>query len=690
MRLLSTALFLALTLGGVHAQPICNANGNLLVYSNYDGGSLTINVDQNIPDQRIGICTYRSVAVTITGPFAGNVTEVIYAGYDQPNNTCGSAPPNTTITGVPAGIVSAYSPTTGNTAVTNFLGEVTQAVPGVNLVNCMIGAEGFCSASATGGANSSAQIVQFFLAEFGPGTVLRSHQTQSGCFGSASFNVSAGGNCCITETNTPPNPVYVGNGAYDVFALSDTLLCDGALTLDASFYPGGYTTNWSTGSTADAITITEPGTYVVSIPGYCIQLVDTVVVLDCCVLGEVGTQVTSISCAAAGDGAISVTPLGTGPFTFSWNTVPPQATPSLSGLESGTYTLSLTSAAGVDSTLTFTLTQPQPLTVDVFGFSPICAQAPGLGTALTSGGTAPVSIAWNTGGSGIEIPYTFAASGPLIATVTDANGCTTSDTLHVQVEQPPSSAFTLSTDTICSGGEVVLVAAAADADSLSWTLGSAGAASGAQVAVSYTVPGNEVITLVAIGPNGCASAPTSATLRVAPLPQLDLLAEPVPCERAFQVVRSVSDADDCTLWLDGVLVDMSCSAGLELDVPDEGDYELVLVASNSEGCADTLARTVTIQDTPGLFVPNAFTPDADGINDLFTIGPVAHVPGMVLRIFDRWGTEIFTTSDLSKGWDGTVGGAEVLQGVYPFLLRAPDPFEPNTLVERRGHLTVLR
>ncbi len=689
MRALMSSVFTALTLMSAQGQ-VCAPNGNLVIYSNNDGGTLTINVDQNIPNLRIGVSTYHAVAVNITGPFAGNVTGVIYAGYDQPTTSCGNAPPNTIITGVSAGIVTKYSPTTGNTAVTNFLGEVTQAVAGVNLVNCMIGAEGFCSASATGGGNSAPQIVQFFLAEFGPGTILRSHQTQAGCFNNVAFNVSAGGNCCLTETSTPPNPVYAGNGTYDVFALTDTLLCEGALTLDVSFYTGNYVTNWNTGSTADAITVTEPGTYVVTLPGYCIQLVDTVVVLDCCLLGTVEAEVTPISCAGANDGALSVSPLGTGPFTFAWNTVPPQATPSLSGLASGTYTLSLTSAAGCDTTLTFTLTEPQPLSVDVFGFSPICAQTAGLGTALTTGGTGPVGIQWNTGGSGIEIPYTFAASGPLIATATDANGCTASDTLLVQVEQPPSSAFTLSTDTVCAGGEVVLTAADADADALSWTLGSAGPDSGEQVAVSYTAPGNEVLTLVAIGPNGCASAPTSATLRVAPQPEVELLTVPVPCDRSFRVLQSVSNADACALWLDGGLVDASCRTGLLLEVPDEGEYELVLVASNNEGCSNTVARTVTVQDTPGLFVPNAFTPDADGINDLFTVAPGTVVREGLLLIFDRWGQELFTSADLANGWDGTAGGTPVPDGIYAYLLRAPDPCTPSKQLELRGHVTLLR
>ena len=106
MRHLATALLLALTVGEVHAQSVCNTNGNLVIFSNNDGGTLTINVNQNIPDLRIGVSTYHAVAVNITGPFAGNVTGVIYAGYDQSSAPCGNAPSSTTITGVAAGIVT--------------------------------------------------------------------------------------------------------------------------------------------------------------------------------------------------------------------------------------------------------------------------------------------------------------------------------------------------------------------------------------------------------------------------------------------------------------------------------------------------------------------------------------------------------------------------------------------------------
>ena len=76
-------LFILLFAWKIHAQNVCNQNGNLAVFSNYDGGILTIDVDQNIPNLVIAICTYEPVQVTITGAFAGNVVQVIYAGFNS-------------------------------------------------------------------------------------------------------------------------------------------------------------------------------------------------------------------------------------------------------------------------------------------------------------------------------------------------------------------------------------------------------------------------------------------------------------------------------------------------------------------------------------------------------------------------------------------------------------------------------
>lgn len=269
---------------------VCNVNGNVMVYSNYEGGVLNIDVDQNIPNLKIGICTYEAVEVNFSGAFVSNITEVIYAGFNGTNNTnCGNSIATTVINGVPSNIVSIYSTTTNNIAPTTYLGE--PVAPGsVPLVNCMTGADG-CSNSNAGGANSSPQIVQYFLAEFGSGAQLFGHLTQYNCF-SGTYALSAGGNCCLETPTTPPNLIYAGGSNYNFILPNDTLLCSGSITIDLSFYPvlfqpptyPGYV--WSDGTTGPVITITSPGTYSFTAGDYCHYgnnlLTDTIVVLPCC------------------------------------------------------------------------------------------------------------------------------------------------------------------------------------------------------------------------------------------------------------------------------------------------------------------------------------------------------------------------------------------------------------------------
>ncbi len=440
----------------------CDPAGNVMIYSNYDGGQLTINVDQDIPDLRIGICTYEAVAVDFVGPFVGNITQVIYAGFDGTNNNCGNNPPTTVITGVPASIVTYYSQTLGNIAIANYLGE--PLAPGFPpLVNCITGAEGECSTSNAGGGNSAPQIAQFFLAEFGAGSTLFGHQVQYDCF-NGTFNLSAGGNCCLTETGTPPNPIYSGNATYDFIPWTDSLLCNGPITIDLSFYPvlfqpptyPGYV--WSDGTTGPVITITEPGTYSFIVGDYCHYedgnwLTDTVVVLPCCSFGGVQSTVDPIACAGGADGSINVQPVVTGNYSYAWNTVPPVDTPLITDLIAGSYTVQIDNGAGCDTTLTFTLAEPPPVVLEVVGDADLCLGESTALTAVWSGAVGNVVVDWGALGTGTDVVFTPTEPTPVTATLTDANGCTATVDLLVDVTLccPTYTVDATLTDPLCNG-----------------------------------------------------------------------------------------------------------------------------------------------------------------------------------------------------------------------------------------------
>lgn len=183
----------------LNAQSICDPGGNVVIYSNYDGGPLTINVDQNIPNLKIGVLSYEFCRIEVTGTYAANVTQLWYVGYDGNNDHCSlGAPLNTTITGVPNPVDSIiiYPPAT----YTNPNGY------GVMICNTS------CNTTVDqGGCNTADQTAHYFLTKFG-GSLLF-HQTQYGCW-SDTLNISAGGNCCANPMTT------LEETSADLFSLS--------------------------------------------------------------------------------------------------------------------------------------------------------------------------------------------------------------------------------------------------------------------------------------------------------------------------------------------------------------------------------------------------------------------------------------------------------------------------------------
>lgn len=181
-------LLLSFTVGimaiNLSAQTIvCNPAGNLIIYTNYDGGHLSINVDANIPNLKIGIVSYEPVTVLLGGAYVNNVTEVAYAGYNGTNGTnCGAAIPATTITGAPSGV----TPT-----ITSYPPSPLSNPNGYGSIICGYS----CSTTSNqGGCNTVDQIEAYFMSIFS-GAVLYAHDVQYSCW-TTTQSVAAGGTCC--------------------------------------------------------------------------------------------------------------------------------------------------------------------------------------------------------------------------------------------------------------------------------------------------------------------------------------------------------------------------------------------------------------------------------------------------------------------------------------------------------------
>lgn len=108
--------------------------------------------------------------------------------------------------------------------------------------------------------------------------------------------------------------------------------------------------------------------------------------------------------------------------------------------------------------------------------------------------------------------------------------------------------------------------------------------------------------------------------------------------------------------------------------------------SNSEGCFTISAVTVEII-MPYFFIPNTFTPNGDGINDVFTILTGSAFSIKAFKIFNRWGEIVYQTSDITKYWDGLKENANVPVGVYYWVMEGDESLKP---FKKSGFVTVLR
>jgi gliding motility-associated-like protein len=84
------------------------------------------------------------------------------------------------------------------------------------------------------------------------------------------------------------------------------------------------------------------------------------------------------------------------------------------------------------------------------------------------------------------------------------------------------------------------------------------------------------------------------------------------------------------------------------------------------GCADTTQIILEVIDC-SLTIPNVFTPNSDGKNDVFNL-EYKGLKDYYLRIFNRWGKQVYESGDKTRFWDGTINGTEAATGVYFYIL----------------------
>ncbi len=481
------------------------------------------------------------------------------------------------------------------------------------------------------------------------------------CQGTITITATGATQYSIDGTNYSPNNVFTG-------------LCAGAYTVYASDANGCAVTAPAVISGPTPVTVQVNGT-----PSICI----------------------------GGTATITATPSGGTPgYTYSWsdtqgNTYTTQ-TINVSPSATEVYTVTATDQNGCSGSNSFIVSVNPPLDVLAFSDVSICVGESADISALASGGDGgPYTYNWdqNVGQGQFQ---SVSPTQTTVYTVTATDGCETpAATASVTITVNPLPTISFLGDTLngCVPLTVNFEEFGVPAGSQClWSFGDGGASTSCGTTTyEFTQPGCWDVSLSIITPEGCQTDVTIPSyICVFPYPTADFSFVPQPTTVLDPTILFTNLSSGATTYewnidpdgADYHTTTVHPTYTFPGDVP--GTYDVCLLAISPEGCIDTTCKPVEISEEFLVYVPNAFTPDGVGPNNIFTpvvtgVDPLEYE----FLVFNRWGELIFESNHPTIGWDGRYKGIMSQTDVYVWKLKVKD-LVYGKKHEYIGHVTLLK
>ncbi len=303
-------------------------------------------------------------------------------------------------------------------------------------------------------------------------------------------------------------------------------------------------------------------------------------------------------------------------------------------------------------------------------------------TPQTSSVPDPQNVVWDT--SGIFL---------VTVTVTE-NGCTGTYVDTVIVYPMPTADFAGAYLDGCVPYTVQFSDSSIAGTQISylWNFGDGGTSTDANPIHTYTDTGYFDVTLIITTTNGCIgvdtfSVPNMVHVSPSPVAGFDVTSHSVSIFSPFiGVIDQSVGADSCIVDFGDGFVTVDCNAMHTYWA--YGSYNIMQVVYNEFGCTDTAWVTVEVTPEHRFFIPNTFTPNGDGLNDVF-IPVVLGAEEYHFMIFDRWGELIFETHDTFVGWDGRYKGNKCQEDVYVWKIKYVNVTNEND-ESMIGHVNLIR
>ncbi|WP_198672946.1 T9SS type B sorting domain-containing protein [Algoriphagus litoralis] len=559
----------------------------------------------------------------------------------------------------------------------------------------------------------------------------------SGNDGSAKINVKIGRN--DYEQNSPPYKIIWSNGLEDVWeadnlapgtytvVVSDKYACEVSVSFDIKAAAEGiqvtsntqdptcnnpnsgtillnvtggeapYTYQWSNGASSKDLTNLPAGEYQVQVKDSKGCSFQAAYKLAGPIEFTAESQVSQPTCQGSATGEIEILPQGgKAPFTYLWSNG--QTASSVKNLAEGSYSVRITDASGCSVEQQFALTNQSSLTLEVLENTPVsCSgQADGAVSVKVAGTYEPYKLTWSDGVED-QTDRNDLQAGTHAVSVTDNSGCTATISILVEETSKIQARIETALDVDCAAGKATGVAwvsiqGGKEPYTITWNTSTANSRE-----ITFTNAG--ILKATVTDALGCTvetearvdfpNQNTQGSRLDFQYRKLVITSEPeVMVEEEILFESEIAPEFIAWEWEFG-----DGNKSTEKDpihiFSKAGEYEVKLIGYDLFGCSMIETNSVQVTSpTDLLVIPNAFTPNGDGLNDTF-IPKIRAFSTFQMEIFNTWGEKLFITNSLeSKGWDGTYKGQLAPAGNYMYRITLTT--SDGQVVNRTGGITLIR
>ncbi|MCD6069343.1 MAG: domain containing protein [Bacteroidetes bacterium] len=235
-------------------------------------------------------------------------------------------------------------------------------------------------------------------------------------------------------------------------------------------------------------------------------------------------------------------------------------------------------------------------------------------------------------------------------------------------------------------------------NSYSWNMGN-GTQTSTVNSISHCYPesGDFSVAVTLTDDKGCVNTLSfNNFVHVIDIPVADFVYTPAPISiiepSAEFYNASIGSGIISTTWTifqhDTDMIYMTGETQPGFTFPESGSFTVQLTVVSSYGCSNTISKPVVVKEEFAVYIPNAFSPDNDNINEEFRVEGVG-IAKIDMTIFNRWGESIFTSGEQEKGWNGkNDSNNKVDKGVYIYSITATS--FTGEIKQYTGHVTVVR